>query len=46
MNEFSTAGIEVFYAVETTAGTRPTTGFANIAGIKSPCYKENQYYWH
>lgn len=35
MNEFSTAGIEVYYAVETTAGTRPTTGFANIAGIKS-----------
>ena len=35
MNEFSTAGIKVYYAVETTAGTRPTTGFANIAGIKS-----------
>jgi len=34
-NEFSTAGIKIYYAVETTAGTRPTTGFSVIAGIKS-----------
>lgn len=34
-NEFSTAGITVHYAVETTAGTRPTSGFSVIAGIKS-----------
>ena len=34
-NEFSTAGITLKYAVEATAGTRPTTGFTAIPGIKS-----------
>lgn len=34
-NEFSTAGIVVKYAVETTAGTKPTTGYTTISGIKS-----------
>ena len=34
-NEFSTAGIQLGYAVEATAGTRPTTGYTNIPGIKS-----------
>ena len=31
----STAGVELQYAVETTAGTRPTTGYTRIKGIKS-----------
>ncbi len=31
----STAGIKLLYAVETTAGTRPTTGYTRIKGIKS-----------
>lgn len=31
----STAGITVGYAVESTAGTRPTTGYTKISGIKS-----------
>ena len=31
----STAGIQLQYAVETTAGTRPTTGYTRIKGIKS-----------
>lgn len=31
----STAGISVQYAVEATAGTRPSTGFKKIVGIKS-----------
>lgn len=31
----STAGIELQYCVETTAGTRPTTGYTRIRGIKS-----------
>lgn len=31
----STAGIMFAYAVETTAGTRPTTGYTRIKGIKS-----------
>ena len=35
MNEFSTAGITVKYAVETTSGERPTTGYSTIQGIKS-----------
>lgn len=35
MNEFSTAGILVKYAVETTKGTRPTTGYTTIDGVKS-----------
>lgn len=34
-NEFSTAGITVWACVETTAGTRPSSGFTKIAGIKS-----------
>lgn len=34
-NEFSTAGITLKYAVESTAGTRPETGFTAIPGIKS-----------
>lgn len=34
-NEFSTAGIVVRYAVEATAGTRPSSGYKTIHGIKS-----------
>lgn len=33
--ELSTAGIKVKYAMETTAGTRPTTGYTQIPGVKS-----------
>ena len=33
--EISTAGILVKYAIESTAGTRPTTGFKTIPNIKS-----------
>lgn len=33
--ELSTAGILVKWAVETTAGTRPTTGYATLRGVKS-----------
>lgn len=33
-NELSTAGVTLNYAVETTAGTRPTTGYIKIPGIK------------
>ena len=33
-NELSTLGITVHYAVEATAGTRPTTGFTKVAHIK------------
>lgn len=32
--EISTAGISVGYAVEATAGTRPTTGYTNIPNLK------------
>lgn len=32
---FSTAGMKVLYAMETTAGTRPTTGYKEIPDIKS-----------
>lgn len=35
MNEFSSAGITVKYAVEATSGTRPTTGYTTIPCIKS-----------
>lgn len=35
MNELSTAGALVKYAVEQTAGTRPTTGYTAIPNIKS-----------
>lgn len=31
----STAGIRLLYAVETTEGTRPTSGYTRIKGIKS-----------
>lgn len=31
----STAGVQLLYAVEETAGTRPTTGYTRIRGIKS-----------
>lgn len=31
----STAGVQLHYAVESTAGTRPTTGYTRIYGIKS-----------
>ena len=31
----STAGIKLLYAVETNAGTRPTSGYTRIRGIKS-----------
>ena len=34
-NELSTAGVQVKYAVEATAGTRPTTGYTTIPNIKS-----------
>lgn len=33
--ELSTAGVSVKYAVESTAGTRPTTGYTAIPNIKS-----------
>lgn len=33
--ELSTAGIKIGYAVETAAGTRPTTGYTVIPSIKS-----------
>lgn len=34
-NELSTAGVSVQYCVETTAGTKPTSGFTVIPNIKS-----------
>ena len=34
-NELSTLGITVHYAVESTAGTRPTTGYTKVAHIKA-----------
>lgn len=33
--DLSTAGVSVQYAVETTAGTRPTTDYTKLTGIKS-----------
>jgi hypothetical protein len=33
--DLSTAGVQLWYAVETTKGTRPTTGYTRIKGIKS-----------
>lgn len=33
--DLSTAGITVQYAVETAAGTRPTTGYTALTGIKA-----------
>ena len=35
MNEVSTAGVELRYAPESTAGTRPTSGFTKVVNIKS-----------
>lgn len=35
MNEISTAGILLKYAVEATAGTRPASGFTTIPNVKS-----------
>lgn len=32
--EISTAGVALKYAVETTAGTRPTTGYTTVPNIK------------
>lgn len=34
-NEVSTAGLTLKYAVEATAGTRPTTGYQQVARFKS-----------
>lgn len=34
-NAVSTAGMFVKYAVESTAGTRPTTGYVTIPGVKA-----------
>ena len=34
-NELSTLGVTVHYCVETTAGTRPTTGYTKVANIKA-----------
>ena len=31
----STAGVQLLYAVEATKGTRPTSGYTRIKGIKS-----------
>lgn len=33
--EFNTIGVKVNYAIESTAGTRPTSGYINIPDIKS-----------
>ena len=33
--EFSTIGVKLGYCVETTAGSRPTTGYTNVPDIKS-----------
>ena len=33
--DLSTAGVSLNYAVETTAGTMPTTGFTKLTGIKA-----------
>ena len=33
--EFNTIGVKLGYCVETTAGSRPTSGYANIPDIKS-----------
>lgn len=33
--DLSTAGVTLQYAVETTAGTRPTTGYTSLTGIKA-----------
>ena len=33
--EFNTIGVKVKYCIETTAGSRPTTGYTNIPDIKN-----------
>ena len=33
--EFNTIGVKIKYAVETTAGTRPTSGYTNIPDVKN-----------
>lgn len=33
--EFNTIGVKLGYAVETSAGTRPTTGYVNVPDVKS-----------
>jgi hypothetical protein len=33
--DLSTAGVHMYYAVEATAGTRPTSGYVDLPGIKS-----------
>ena len=33
--DLSTIGVQLHYCVETTAGTRPTTGYTRVYGIKS-----------
>lgn len=33
--DLSTAGVGLYYAVETTSGTMPTTGFTKVPGIKA-----------
>lgn len=33
--DLSTAGVRLLYAIETTAGTRPETGYTELPGIKS-----------
>lgn len=33
--EFNTIGVKIGYVVETSAGTRPTTGYTNIPDIKT-----------
>lgn len=33
--DLSTAGVKLYRAVETTPGTRPTTGYTHVPGIKS-----------
>lgn len=35
MADLSTAGIKLYYCVEAVSGTRPTTGWTEISGIKS-----------
>lgn len=33
--DLSTAGVHLYYAVETVSGTRPTTGYVDLPGVKS-----------
>lgn len=34
-HELSTIGVQLWYCAETTAGTRPTTGYTQLKGLKS-----------